>query len=270
MLYSDITIDDQYVVFTVGRKGDDPDISFESGFQAGVLKYDFVHETSQYFAYEPYVYLESQSNSENSIYYAYIQWTGLLAEITIHQLDCRSMSTRKVYTLSIEDSAEVSREASGLWALELIGLSDRLLKVGIPTLPYPARGDKSRISHYLLVDLDAQTHAILADETAAEADDVSMPAGSGRIFSNAGTPLGVICGDCSVDLHNVQTGEKLFSTSPERMIRFANDEAVLTQYFAEGHVLLHDIRQQRILAEYTSLSNSFHYLEKQDLMILIP
>lgn len=371
VLYSGVTLDNQYAVFTVSRNYDE-DFSFESGFQAGILKYDYLNETSEYFAYEPQVYLESKTSAQNSIYFAYITWVNELAEISIHRLDCRDMSARKVYSLQLEDiiAGDVK---SGLWSIQMFGISDRYLVVGIPKLPYPAKGDGSRYTHHLLIDIEQQTQTIIPDQlgyndrliymdsievvnpnhgaqlvirtsntsseiafqslaviafnTFIELVHTQQPIDESYIITQT-DPLNGFIGlsllnpgmvgaykhcfpdhrsevvlydvdtkqrteiklrnrfekmfieypevlglkktDSTHDLYDTSNGQRLFTTYMERTLRFANSSYALTQKFSTGHVLLHDIRNKAILAEYIGNCTSFHYIPEQKLLILVP
>ncbi|MFM9278228.1 hypothetical protein [Paenibacillus jiagnxiensis] len=155
--YSGLTIDDQYAIFYVISTEDEETMA-ALNIQDGILKYDFVNQTSQFFAYEQRVnYYESRTfANDDVVYYVFLEWENRDATFKIYQLDCHGMQSELVFKLTLQDSVAKSPDVSALRRTEFYGINRRYLIVGVPELDPFSKKQNSGFSHYLLIDIEGK------------------------------------------------------------------------------------------------------------------
>ncbi|MCL9660888.1 hypothetical protein L2089_09355 [Paenibacillus hunanensis] len=153
--YSGISFDDRFHFFHVSKDMNQED-ELSADSQAGILRFDTVHQQHQFSSYSSCISFESYTPGKTTLHTASLQWMNHEATLIIYAFDCKTMRESEVYRHSFIDDIAEDTENSSLWRLELYSLDDQYVLIKVPELDPFSRNENYGFSECLLIDLNEQ------------------------------------------------------------------------------------------------------------------
>lgn len=157
------TIQNRYATHRVSRDINE-DWTRELGSQAGILRYDSMNDSLDYFEYDPSVHIENFNATPFYNYFVYVHWGEFYSEISIHRLNIEQLQAKEVYRLQLDEFDSENRDSSKVWNTLVYGLSKNYFILAIPDSPSSPKLSYSGFAKYLLVDIKSQKSLIIQEK----------------------------------------------------------------------------------------------------------